>query len=1521
MADGFAELFAGFIVRNAGTVDLYATFEAQASSALFSELCVHTFSVSQDLNTWSEYDPEEELGHDCNDSWWQDVPRQRANTSLTKDVSPSGIGSDFFHEFILNIFDITATLNGDTERICAWAGSLALDSQDFYGLNDFQVAALIVIATDTDNQYQLKLIEKGGNEFTMPTVWPNYQDRYIVIYKEGAKLIALSYQDAAHTVLEDRAEITLSGDLNFRYISMPMAYGHVGLESSSGYIDPIFGSFEQLFGEFEIQDSVVLFAEFEIQDSIPLFAEFEIQDSAALFTKFEVGQDSEDLYAKFEIQDSVILYAKFEIQDSVALYTRFRVRCSRRFGGNWQRKMWFDGTYYWRGRYDPTVQELKFEHIIAAGLASNVWIENTNAAIDTLGFHADWIPGDFTVRGTENGIPTTIHYSDGEDTWVAESDESSATGWIWENLTKVFEGTAPDWYRRVNLCANRKTPVPKLWAVAVFYDDDPDGKQWVKASAQTTGGDIAGWDAPVNVSDITNTGTIYGCSVRSMGSAGPLKNDIIVIYKEDVALRSRYFNGGWQGIQDIDTTTLPGRSVFDFEHGEVAGENEGHIIYVDADESVKWRERDSGGASLWSGADELHAAVHVHYGVGIVEHGSGWLWAVWVNDPVIEYRLHLCATDIWYPLLVNNPLIFDTAASPPAVITTTTAAQPQTPDAIPAGSAIPVCWVGQIAVAPCELGWGILIPAAQEDLFSKFIVRHTATVDLYAKLELRQATEELFAEFEIQDSEDLYAKFEAQATEDLYAKFESQVTENLFAEFEIQDSVTLFSKFIVRHTATTELYARFRRAPIFSGTPKNLFSVFEVRYSAEELYAYFEVGQDSENLYAEFETYPVVDLYAKFRVRTTEALFAKFIVKNKSSADIFARFKRATIWSGPPRNLFSEFEVRYGAEELYAEFEAQVIENLFAKFEVGQGSESLYAEFETYPALDLYAKFEAQAIIDLFAKFEAQVTRNLFAEFEVQDSAILFAEFEVGQGTENLYAKFESQVIEDLFAKFEAQVTKDLFAYFVTGQAIENLYAKFEIKQSSVDLFTEFEIQHSVALFARFRRAAIWSGLPQNIFNKLIVRNKGSADLIVYFEVGQGSESLYAEFETYPAADLYAKFETYPAADLYAKFETYPAADLYAKFEIRYDTRNPFAKFMIRQIGVADLFAYFRREPVWSGSPRNLFSIFEIQDSAELFSKLIVRHTSTINLYAKFELRQATEILFTKFRMGQITKELYAKFVTQVTKNIFSEFTVRHPGITDLFAKVIVGKTFGNLFSKLVVRNISSVEFYGKAIIRHSANEEMLADFTVRSISTEKLFAEFEVQGIIDLYAKFFCGFDYSKNLYARFHVGNNADLKAIFHTGMELKDAYLLIIDDEIKFWLNLLEPQGRAFIGKPTFGIDAVKFFSGTDSLSVVSPVVDKGYKEIVFGRIQTTFMQHDKAEQIYSKYSLCPDFEIKHPGLNWFVASLPPVAISLCSMPHHEMSVVSLPAVGINLCTLNREAMILSPTSVYGLSTAVT
>ena len=331
------DLSAEFIVRRDGSQDLGASFDGQAVQNLPAVFCVHTVRVAQDLAEWTEYDSGAFLTHDCNQVEWTDLTRAATDTALTKTDLPSGLGTRVFHRLEANLYAVEETPNGATERVILWAGHLADVSHDFYGQNDFEIVALILHATSIADQYQLELREKGGNSSFMLTTWPNFQSRYIQIYKEGAYIRASVWQTDAYDkgTLDDWCEINLSGDLDFDYVSVAMSYGQAGAETSSGYVDPIFGSFEYVKFQFVVRQSGDrgLPAEFIVRhpDNQELLGEFDIRrdGSQDLPAEFIVRQlTDEELLGEFVARrdGSQELGASFDAQATQSLLAEFVVR-------------------------------------------------------------------------------------------------------------------------------------------------------------------------------------------------------------------------------------------------------------------------------------------------------------------------------------------------------------------------------------------------------------------------------------------------------------------------------------------------------------------------------------------------------------------------------------------------------------------------------------------------------------------------------------------------------------------------------------------------------------------------------------------------------------------------------------------------------------------------------------------------------------------------------------------------------------------------------------------------------------------------------------------------------------------------------------------------------------------------------------------------------------------------------------------------------------------------------------------
>ncbi len=590
--------------------------------------------------------------------------------------------------------------------------------------------------------------------------------------------------------------------------------------------------------------------------------------SADLKAIFEVGQDSANLFAEVTVRQpgSIDLYAEVVVAHlgsaelaaefmprrsaSLDLSATFEVRCYRSFGENWQRKSWHAPggiDYFWRSRYDETLDSLVFEYIAEAGIESGSWTENTNARIDASSFtNPEQLSGDFAVSLPPPGTGvTTVVYSDGVDIWVAESDESSATGWSWENLTKVADETGPDWYRYVNINHDYRATTRNLFISAVYYQDG-GGTYHVRMWRQSNPSDITAWDAPEDVSNTANTNRILGQASRHAGDQGLARYDMIFVYKEGAALRSRFWDGTvgggvWETIQDIDTTASSDEAwlaEFDIEHSDLAGAHIIHIIYIDADGSVASAERGAGDTDVWVNFELLDTSSTTHHYVALVRAGEDWVYHLWQEGSAeIGWRIHIHdPSEVWVPPLASAyyEFMINTAIDP-----TTTLSQISTPDEVHAGDPVPISWAG-VNAGVCDTGWGLLLHATEEDLFAKFEVNQS------------------------NDSKDLFAEFTVRRSD----------TADLFAEFELQLSQSLFAEFIVRPSASADLLG-----------------VMTVRnVTIHDLYAKFEVGQGSVDLYAQFETQATENLFAEFELQKSEDLKAVFVI-GQGAEDLFAEFE------------------------------------------------------------------------------------------------------------------------------------------------------------------------------------------------------------------------------------------------------------------------------------------------------------------------------------------------------------------------------------------------------------------------------------------------------------------------------------------------------------------------------------------------------------------------------------------------------------------------------------------------------
>jgi len=251
------------------------------------------------------------------------------------------------------------------------------------------------------------------------------------------------------------------------------------------------------------------------------------------------------------------------------------------------------------------------------------------------------------------------------------------------------------------------------------------------------------------------------------------------------------------------------------------------------------------------------------------------------------------------------------------------------------------------------------------------------------------------------------------------------------------------------------------------------------------------------------------------------------------------------------------------------------------------------------PDVDLEGKFIVRHVgtADLAGEFFVRHpdSEDLPGEFIVRHEAFfdIPAHFDVKQtkGIANLPGEFlvRHADAENLFGEFNARHSdsEDLAAEFVTRRsASEDLGAEFIVGQWAVDLFCQFDVgQGAVNLKGEFIVRQEQDENLKGIFNVqqsgdaellgiLIVRHSDAAQLFCQFDVGQGSEDLFAQFvaQRSGSQDLPAQFFVLNAG----------TEDLKGEFVVRRsDAENLLCIFIVRHASPGppnepNLLAFFR---------------------------------------------------------------------------------------------------------------------------------------------------------------------------------------------------------------------------------------------------------------------------------------------------------------------------------------------------------
>ena len=371
-----------------------------------------------------------------------------------------------------------------------------------------------------------------------------------------------------------------------------------------------------------------------------------------------------------------------------------------------------------------------------------------------------------------------------------------------------------------------------------------------------------------------------------------------------------------------------------------------------------------------------------------------------------------------------------------------------------------------------------------------------------------------------------------------------------------------------------------------------------------------------------------------------------------------------------------------------------------------------------------------------------------------------------------------------------------------------------------------------------------------------------SRSLLTRFEVGQGSERLYARLEVrQDSAELLGKGDVQQSGsvELLGKAEIIHSVDLLGKGDIR-------------QLGSAELLA--KAEVQQSGSTELLCKT-GITHSTELLCNAIIKNTGSAALYARAEVRQDSRDLFAKFE-AQDTQILYAK--SEIRQADLSELYARAEvgqGSGELFAKAVVGQGSVELLGRGIVRNVGSAdllgrfevqataELLGRAVIGHpalpvwlkaifligltNAYRDLGSRLEIGRTAFAELIGRFEAQASAELLGKAVIRNIGSAELLGMAvirHVGTAETLGKAVIKGLSSADLGASVVvrvtkDSGTYFsfwdpsdWINEVVGVGQGFIAIPWVEADTVVKTSGNSSARLTSASSPGQYKEIRFG-----------------------------------------------------------------------------------------
>src|SRR5437899_2381083 len=274
------------------------------------------------------------------------------------------------------------------------------------------------------------------------------------------------------------------------------------------------------------------------------------------------------------------------------------------FNYNYQRKIFYDGTYYWAFYGDGT------NTVYTYSPDTYTW-ENT-------------VINAFTTTGLDF---VSVWYYDSGTTKTVYAVADSTTGHTYVNVRKgTISGTTITWGTEATVTVSATSFANK----PAFITRDSNGYLWIASKSQPTSGnfnvavvkstnpdDVSAWGSLATIADTSSTtGSVYATILPLSGG------NMYAVWYQDGSINGKKYTGSWGSQESVTTTANKVPS------GVVDSSDNVHILYMDAS-GVEYAKR----TSSWGAPTNLDSAAGSTSPTITIDTSTQNLYAYWSRAP------------------------------------------------------------------------------------------------------------------------------------------------------------------------------------------------------------------------------------------------------------------------------------------------------------------------------------------------------------------------------------------------------------------------------------------------------------------------------------------------------------------------------------------------------------------------------------------------------------------------------------------------------------------------------------------------------------------------------------------------------------------------------------------------------------------------------------------------------------------------------------------------------------------------